>query len=808
MKQHNHHTPFRASPRLRAKVYLGWGALWVERAIVAFWPVLAVLAFVLGLARFDHVFHIPYFVEFSGLSLLILSVWGVWRFRVPRWNDVINRLDMAQHNRAVSAVFDSYSGPQDAIWGLHQDRMLRLAEQTPALRPSPQIAHLDRFGIFPIGLWVLALGVVFGTSNSILPTRTAPAQIDDLGFGPPWEGWVLPPEYTRLPSLYLLDLTDQSEIEIFVGSDFEIRSYQDTPLSVRQSLDTDPLPAGEPTTKNITFSAQQQGEVQIEDRIWQVSLLRDQAPFVEALEGFQTEFFGKTELQFEASDDFGIVQGEILFEIDFDQLDRRFGLMYDHDGDLPFSDGLPLPLRGNKVDFVQTYTADFSKHKFAHLPMKITLRVEDAVGQIGTSTELYAPLPARRFFDPIARVFLEHRRDLLWSVENRVRVARMLRAIRYEPDAVFDFPETEAAVSDIITKLEDGPLSEESRQEVAELLWSIALTLEEVDPQDALERMRQAQERLEEAMRNGASDEEIAELMQELRRANEDYMRQLQQEAERDRQNMSPQDRDLDNQRESLELSQDTIQEMMDKIEELMREGRMAEAQQALQELQQLMENLQAGEPGEGQGGQPNEQALNGLGETLQDQQDLSDQSFGELQRQTNPNAPSLNGPIDPEALAEEQRQLRERLSDQMENLPNADGELGEQGRRALEEALDQMEQAEEALRDNDLSGAIDNQAGAMDALRQGIGALDQALEQQQAEGQDQSARRGGGERRDPLGRAMGQGGQNGASDTDVGTPRANERAQELRDEIENRLSEQERAEQERDYLRRLLDRF
>ena len=45
--------------------------------------------------------------------------------------------------------------------------------------------------------------------------------------------------------------------------------------------------------------------------------------------------------------------------------------------------------------------------------------------------------------------------------------------------------------------------------------------------EDALERMRRAQERLSQAMKNGASPEEIAELMRELKRANEDYMRQL-----------------------------------------------------------------------------------------------------------------------------------------------------------------------------------------------------------------------------------------------------------------------------------------
>ena len=57
----------------------------------------------------------------------------------------------------------------------------------------------------------------------------------------------------------------------------------------------------------------------------------------------------------------------------------------------------------------------------------------------------------------------------------------------------------------------------EKREVIAEALWELALEIEEGDVSDARERMERAQERLSQAMKNGASDEEIAELMQELR---------------------------------------------------------------------------------------------------------------------------------------------------------------------------------------------------------------------------------------------------------------------------------------------------
>ncbi|MEL6648338.1 MAG: DUF4175 family protein [Pseudomonadota bacterium] len=60
-----------------------------------------------------------------------------------------------------------------------------------------------------------------------------------------------------------------------------------------------------------------------------------------------------------------------------------------------------------------------------------------------------------------------------------------------------------------------GTFTPEARDETAEALWELAIILEDGDIGDALARMQEAQERLSEAMRNGASEEEIARLMQE-----------------------------------------------------------------------------------------------------------------------------------------------------------------------------------------------------------------------------------------------------------------------------------------------------
>jgi hypothetical protein len=123
------------------------------------------------------------------------------------------------------------------------------------------------------------------------------------------------------------------------------------------------------------------------------------------------------------------------------------------------------------------------------------------------------------------------------------------------------------------------------------------------------------------------------------------------------------------------------------------------------------------------------------------------------------------------------------------------------------------MDQAEDALRDNDLGEAIDRQADAIESMREGLRSLNDALEgeqqgQQQAGGQQGQGRPSGEGREDPLGRREGNGAPMGTEDELLQGEDVYRRAEELTDEIRRRSAETERPEEERDYLNRLLDRF
>jgi Domain of unknown function (DUF4175) len=125
-------------------------------------------------------------------------------------------------------------------------------------------------------------------------------------------------------------------------------------------------------------------------------------------------------------------------------------------------------------------------------------------------------------------------------------------------------------------------------------------------------------------------------------------------------------------------------------------------------------------------------------------------------------------------------------------------------------EAGKAMEEAREALRRGDLSGAADAEARALDQLRQGARNMaEQMMRQQQ-----QNARENGGPNAnpgelDPFGRppATTDGSDPGLL-TKIPDQIDAQRAREILEELRKRLGEQQRPANELEYLERLLKRF
>ncbi|MEO9824720.1 MAG: TIGR02302 family protein [Paracoccaceae bacterium] len=865
--------PGPAARRLKWPLRLTHAGLFAERVGRAFWPLWSVLLVVLATLMLGWQDTLPLEAVWVCAVLAIVGAiaafWiGARRFELPSRAEAIERLDETLPGRPIAAVSDVQAigagdAASEAVWNAHLERMAKRLDEAKAAKADLNLAPRDPFALRYVALLAFAVALIFGSVFRVATvTEIASGGGQALATGPAWEGWVEPPLYTGQPSLYLNDI-DQASFEVPAGSQVTVRFYGELgALALHETVSerTEAIPpASDPVQ---SFDVMTDGVIRIEGaggREWQIDAIEDMPPTVEFDGTIARGEGGTMEAPFIAADDHGVTSGRLEISLDLTQIERRFGLTIDPEERETIVLDLPMTISGDRTDFAETAIDDFSEHPWANLAVSAELFAFDAAGQEGLSAPQFATLPGRRFFDPLAKAIIEQRRDLLWNRANGPRVAQVLRAVSYTPDDIFRsegvYLKLRYALRQLEAQFEAG-LSDEIVTETAEVLWDIALEIEIGDLADAQERLRRAQDRLSEAIENGATDDEIAELMQELREAMQDYMQQLAEQNQGQEQQQA--------QGEMQEMSQQDLQDMLDRLQELMEQGRMAEAQQLMEQLRQMMENMQVTQGQQGQGQQSEgEQAMEGLAETLREQQGLSDEAFRDLQEQFAPegqegqsqnntgrsgsqgsgqqHSPGGSGEPqqgDPQqgggqqsqgqqqqqggsepgqgqegALADRQQALRQELNRQMQNMPGAGTPEGDASRDALGRAGEAMDDAEEALREDDFAGALDSQSQAMEALREGMRDLaDQMAQQQgqqgQQEGEQQGQNQSGGGTRDPLGRDLGENGRIGTDENLLQGEDVYRRARELLDEIRKRSGEQERPTEELDYLRRLLDRF
>ncbi|MBR9843905.1 MAG: TIGR02302 family protein [Rhodobacteraceae bacterium] len=856
--------PEKTARRLARALFVTRLGLLAEVLLRGFWPLWSLLITVLAALVMGLHERLSLEMIWSlGVSAALAALWLAWRgirrMHWPRHEDAIRRLDATLPARPLAALADTPAiGAGDkaaeALWSAHRARMTSALATVSAPEPDLRLARFDPFGLRHIALLLLAIALLFGSLSRLgsvgaVVAGQAPGSAAAMS-GPSWEGWIEPPLHTGKPVLYLPD-QPAGRLDIIEGSEVVIRLYGQVgalTLTETVSARTTDIPSAAASEQGFTIA--RSGELTIDGpggRRWDVTLVPDIAPEVIPNGEASVSARGEMSLPFAAADDFAVTGGTAHIALDLAAVDRRYGLRATPEPRDPIEVALPLPISGSRTAFEEVLIEDFSDHPWAHLPVTITLTVEDATGQTGAAAPIAIPLPARRFFDPMAAAIIELRRDLLWSRENATRIAQLLRAISHRPEeSIFQSETSYLRLRTILRRLENSipyGITDEQQTEYAKALWDLALTLEEGNLDDALERMQRARDRLAEAMKNGASPEEIARLMQELREATQDYLRELARQQNEDRENADDTERQFSE--NSTTLNQDDLQRMMDRIQELMEQGRMAEAMQALQEFQEMMENMRVTEGGEGDGPQtPGDRAMRDLSETLRNQQGLSDEAFRQLQERFNPDANrgqssentgrnggegrgqahdgtggEGNGQEDSGepgegaegSLAQRQQALRDQLDALRRSMPGQDTPEGEAAGDALDRAGDAMDGAEQALREDDLAEAIDRQAEAMDEMREGLRNLGEAMarNQQQGQGQQGQDMRGAAQGVDPLGRPDNNGGRAGPGEDDMLQGEdVYRQARDLLDEIRRRASETLRSEEERSYLRRLLDRF
>lgn len=873
---------------LRWRVFATYWVIVWERLLVAFWPAFTLCLFTIAFLLWGGAVWLPQQVIIllglgAGLWMLWLLVAGVQQMRLPTRPQIYRRLDDSVEGAPVSSLMDelalgSDSAPSQELWGLHLQRMSVRAQQAAVPPAYVRLAGADKYALRLFVILAVISGVFFANGTSFDEFGQDGGNGVAVNVGPSFEAWAKPPLYTGLPTVYLTGVDEGEPISLAEGSVFLIRAYGDVgDVSITENLSVagnTRFPANEGVLAEAQFVMAQAGVLELsaaggQTRSWDISLLSDLPPMIEVTGELTRDLQGAMQLPFRASDDYGVTGGALDITLDITQVDRRFGLALEPEQVDNLTGELPLPFNARTSDFSGVVEEDFAKHVWAGLPVAVNLTATDAGGNTGRIDPLTAELARKRFFDPLSAALVDVRRQLLWNRQNAERGIYLLRAVTYKPTDSFSRNKAFEMTHEAILELEaygDVALSDQTRSEVSELLWAAAILIEDGDVNDAKERLKRAQERLAEAMENGATEEEIAELMEELRQATQDYIKELGENAE---ESDSP-----SGGQQGETVTQNEIQEMMDEIQRLMDEGRMDEAMELLQELQEMLENLQVSRQSGGEGGEgdPQEQDMQDM---LEEQQDLADDTFQELQeqfeqqqgdqgQQSQQGQQGQNGRQEGQSgqpqgqgqqegerqggdqqngsqgqqqgqneqgqeqgqgdgqsgtgmsdLAERQKALRDMLDRQRGQLPNDGGGAGDAARDALRDADREMGQAEESLRQGDFGQALDQQSDALQSLRRGMRAMREEGQQAQA-GSEGETQDGGNSRiagRDPLGRPNG-GTQSGSTVDDnarnEGIDNAGRRKayEDLLNDLKGRAQDRTRPEFELDYLERLLDRF
>ena len=792
--------------------------------------------------------------------------------RVERGNALPHRPVTAQTDRQATGRGDPLA---DALWQAHQRRAAADLHGLHGDRARPRVARFDPFALrfVPVLLLFVAFGfaplvgdrweLVAEAFRSDAARAVERARVDV---------WVTPPAYTQRPPVFLArseqlareDAPALREVEVPEGSVVSVRTVglDQGRVGFDPGFGTQavaPEEGGE-SARLVSYELElaRSGTVELgavvdgAERalaLYRFTVTPDAPPAIRFSEDPSAAANGALQLEYAAQDDYGVRDVRATVASAVEAAPNARALF-----EPPVID-LPPPRRAAPGEESRgRANRDLTAHPLAGAPVRIVLEATDDRDQTGRSAPHEMVLPARPFADPLAKALVWERRRLALDANRQDDVAERLDIITGDWPEEFiprlgAFTAMRVARSRLVNASSDDEL-----RDVVDLLWEIAVGIEDGDLSDAQRRLRDAQERLSEALENGASDEEIERLMSELRDAMAEMMRELaqqQQSRPQEQQAMNP---------DTEVMTQRDLERMMDRIEDLARSGSRDAAQELLQELQRMMDNMQAMRPGEQQQGQQQQgqdqfsQQMNELGRLLQEQQELMDRTH-ELQRQQRRRQQEggqqqdgqrqqgqqqqgqqqqgqrqqgeqqqgqqggENGeqrPMTPEELAEALRQLQEQqgqLQQRLQDMQQALEGMGMEPSEGFGEAEQQMGEAEGRLGQGRPGGAVGNQGRAMEALRQGAQQMMQQLQQmarqqgQQGQQPGQGPNRGMGQRqdRDPLGRPTRSQGPQLSDDVEVPDEIDAQRAREILDAIRERLGDATRRRLELDYLDRLL---
>lgn len=787
-----------------AKLALAWERLWP-----ALWPAAGGAGLFLVATLFDLWRLVPGWLHLGALVLfgagvVVALVHGLRRVTMPGEAEAIRRLETASglEHRPLSLLNDrpaTTAGDQLALglWRVHRQRMAERAGWLRVGMASPRLARHDPLGFRAALLLVLVIAMVAAGGDS--GNRLARA------FQPNFAGadvgpaeltlWLTPPAYTGMAPLFLaagevrqaalqptvVVVPSGSTVLARVHGGFGAPTLEiDDQVIAFDTVDAANFELTATLTTGKRLVVAQNGDPLAS---WPLSVVADQPPLIEFASPPGRTQRAALMLNYLAEDDYGLVSVVATVALASDP--EQF-----------FTLDLPLP-RGEATMAEEVSFHDLTPHPWAGIDVTIGFTATDALGQVGASEVVATTLPERIFNHPVARRLVEERRKLVLDPSSRGEVGEALDDIASRPDHFFEdlsvFLGLRSARWRLHYDLSDGVI-----ESVQDLMWDLALTIEDGPLALAEQVLREAERALLDALASNASDAEIDKLVDELLAALDKFLDAMIEQA------MARRDEAPSLADELLQsIERDQIHDLIEQVRELSRTGSREAARELLAQLQMALENMRAsammGE-GQEQGGEGQE-ILRDLEGLMEAQQKLLDETFRLSQ--------GSGSDVDPNAFqqgAARQQAMRDKLGALMRRW----GETGQQIPLPLNRADRSMREAHQALMSALAGQAISPQTRSLQQMRDGAQSILETLMEQAGRAPPRPGGMVGGlgDNLDPLGRGMLGRGQQDDGGTRLPDPSVLQRSRDILDELYRRAGEFHRPELEREYIHRLLKRF
>ncbi|UPT95539.1 TIGR02302 family protein [Bradyrhizobium barranii subsp. apii] len=487
-------------------------------------------------------------VAFAGVAIAALV--PLIRFRWPGRDEALSRLDRGSgiRHRPATTLTDTLSSKDPvalALWQAQRERTLASLKRIRAGLPHPRLALHDPWALRALVMVMLVatffaagderamrLGAAFDWNGVLAPTNV---RVD---------AWITPPLYTGKPPVILsaankeaAALPASGPLAVPAGSTLIVRSSGSsldvvTSGGLKEVAPTEAAPKGT-NEKHFTITGDGTAHVRAPSGQpqWAFAATPDRAPTIALAKDPERQAYGALQLSYKIEDDYGVTGAAAQF---VPRATEDKDGTKDADGKAarplfqPPQFALTLPNARTRNGVGQT-VKDLSEDPYSGADVTLTLTAKDEAGNEAKSEPFNMRLPGRLFTKPLARALIEQRRILALDANKNSDVYAALDALMIAPEMFTPEAGQYLGLHSVARQLE-AARTDDSLREVVASLWALAVTIEDGNISDVAKALRAAQDALKQALQRGASDEELKKLMDNLRTALDNYMRQYAQQ--------------------------------------------------------------------------------------------------------------------------------------------------------------------------------------------------------------------------------------------------------------------------------------